>query len=58
MLETIIVILLILWLVGFLGWGRRRGRVRGGGRWAEGNLIHVVLVIVVILLLLRLFGVI
>lgn len=45
-LETIIVILLILWLVGaFAGRGRR-----WGGR---GNLVHVLLVIILILLLVR-----
>jgi len=53
MLETLILILFILWLVGFFGWGRRR-RGRSAGRWAGGNLIHVLLVIVVILLLIRL----
>lgn len=45
-LETIIIILLILWLVGaFAGRGRRWGR--------SGNLVHVLLVIVLILLLVR-----
>ena len=53
MLETLIIILLILWLVGFFGWGRR-GRGRRVGRWAAGNLVHVLLVIVLILLLIRL----
>ena len=54
MLETLIVVLLILWLVGFgLGRGRRGRRL---GRWGGGNLIHVLLVIVVILLLVRLLG--
>jgi hypothetical protein len=53
MLETLIVVLFILWLVSFFGWGRR-GRGRRVGRWAGGNLIHVLLVIVVILLLIRL----
>ena len=55
MLETIIIILLILWLVGFFGWGRR-GRWRGRGTWAGGNLIHILLVIVVVLLVLKLLG--
>ncbi|MGB8984666.1 MAG: lmo0937 family membrane protein [Anaerolineales bacterium] len=52
MLETIIIILLVLWLVGAFGW---RGRGRRGGRWGGGNLIHILLVIVVVLLLIRLF---
>jgi hypothetical protein len=51
MLETIIMILLILWLLGAFGW---RGRGRTRRRWGEGNLIHVLLMIVVILLLVRL----
>lgn len=50
MLETLIVVILILWLVGF-GWGRR-GRWRGS-RWGGGNLIHLLLVVVLILLLVR-----
>jgi len=52
MLETLIVILLILWLVGF-GLGRR-GRGRRSARWAGGNLIHLLLVVVLVLLLVRL----
>ena len=52
MLETLIVVILILWLVGF-GWGRRY-RGRRAARWAGGNLIHLLLVIVLILLLVRL----
>ncbi len=55
MLETIIIVLLILWLVGFFGWGRR-GRWRGRSSWAAGNLIHILLVIAVILILIRLLG--
>ncbi len=52
MLETIIIILLILWLVGAFGW---RGRGWRGGRWGGGNLIHILLVIALVLLLIRLF---
>jgi Family of unknown function (DUF5670) len=48
MLETLIVILLILWLVGFFG----RGRF--GGRFGSGNLVHVLLLIVLILVIVRL----
>ncbi len=46
MLETIIVILLILWLLGAFG------RVRFP--YLGGNLIHIILVIIVILLIFRL----
>jgi hypothetical protein len=44
MLETIIIILLILWLLGLIG----PAPFRRGGNW-----IHVLLVIVLILILLR-----
>lgn len=44
MLELIIVVLLILWLLGYLGRGRYRG----------GNFINVLLIIVVVLVLVRL----
>jgi len=47
-LETVIVVLLILWLLGFFGPARLR--LRGGSR----NLIHVLLVIILILIVLRL----
>jgi len=47
MLETIILVLLILWLVGFFGGGR--GRIP-----RTGNALHILLVIVVILLVVRL----
>lgn len=43
MLETIIIVLLILWLLGFLG----------RGRWGGGNLIHLLLVVVLVLILVR-----
>jgi hypothetical protein len=45
MLETIIVILIILWLLGFVGPVSFRG---------AGNLIHVLLVIALILIVIRL----
>ena len=47
MLETIVVVLLILWLVGFFGGGRR-------GIPRTGNALHILLVIVVILVIVRL----
>jgi hypothetical protein len=50
MLWTIIVILLILWLLGFLG-----GNVNP--RFRTGNWIHTLLVLIVILILLQLLGV-
>jgi hypothetical protein len=48
MLETLIVILLILWLLGFFGPRVSRGIPRTGG------LIHIILVIVLILVIIRL----
>jgi hypothetical protein len=48
MLETIIVILLILWLLGFLGPRYGRGIPNTGG------LIHILLVIIIILVIIRL----
>ncbi len=47
MLETIIVVLVILWLVGFFGGGR-------AGIPRTGNILHILLVIAVILLVVRL----
>jgi len=47
MLETIIVVLLILWLLGAFGSRVFSGFPRGG------NLVHVLLVIVLILILVR-----
>ena len=48
MLEIIIVVLLVLWLVGFFGGGRIPNLPK------TGNLIHILLVIVVILIIVRL----
>lgn len=49
MLELIIVILIVLWLLGYVGPVRfRRG----------GNFVHTLLVIVLILIILRYLGVI
>jgi len=52
MLWTIIVILIILWLFGFLG-SNVSSRIP-----KTGNLIHTLLVIAVILIVLNLLGVI
>jgi hypothetical protein len=48
MLETIIIILLLLWLLGFFGPRANIGIPR------TGNVIHILLVIIVILLIIRL----
>jgi Family of unknown function (DUF5670) len=50
MLETIIVILIVLWLLGFFG-SRVSNRIP-----RTGNLVHTLLVIAVILIILRLLG--
>jgi hypothetical protein len=47
-LETLIVVLLVLWLLGFFG-RRRIPRLRTGG-----NLIHLLLVIILVLIVVRL----
>ena len=47
-LETLIVVLLVLWLLGFFG-RRRIPRLRAGG-----NLIHLLLVIILVLIVVRL----
>ena len=59
-IELLIVILLILWLLGYFG----RGRLYGGGGpsvstggFNSGNWVHTLLVIVVILVVLRLLGI-
>jgi hypothetical protein len=50
--ELIIVILVILWLLGYFG----RGRISAPGM--SGNWVHTLLVIVVILVILRLLHII
>jgi hypothetical protein len=57
-IELLIVILLILWLLGYFG----RGRLYGGpsvstGGFNSGNWVHILLVIVVILVIARLLGI-
>jgi hypothetical protein len=51
MLTWIIVILLVLWLLGYFGPNVFSGFPR------SGNVVHVLLVIVVILVILRLLGI-
>jgi len=53
MLVWIIVILLILWLLGFFG-----PNLFGSSFPQTGNVVHVLLVIAVILIILKLLGVI
>jgi hypothetical protein len=50
LIELIIVILVILWLLGYFG----RGRISAPA--LSGNWIHTLLVLVVILVILRLLG--
>lgn len=47
MLETLIVVLLVLWLIGFFGPARFPSIPK------TGNLIHILIVIVVILVIIR-----
>jgi hypothetical protein len=49
MLEILIVVLVVLWLLGYFG-RRRLPRLRGG----KQNLVHVLLVIVLVLIIVRL----
>lgn len=51
MLNLIIVILLVLWLLGYFGPNVFAGFPR------SGNVIHVLLVIVIILIILKLLGI-
>ena len=51
LIELLILVLVILWALGYLGRGRLYGR---GGDVSDSNLIHSLLVIVVILVILRL----
>jgi hypothetical protein len=49
MLEILIVVLLVLWLLGYFG-RTRLPRLRGSNQ----NLIHVLLVIILVLIVVRL----
>jgi len=55
LIELIIVVLVILWLLGYFGRGRF---LSGSPSLASGNLVHTLLVIAVILILLRLLRII
>jgi Family of unknown function (DUF5670) len=61
LIELIIVVLLVLWAVGYFGRGRLYGGGGGGSVVGSGgignNWVHILLVIVVILIVLRLLGV-
>ncbi len=48
MLETLIIVLLVLWLLGYLGPARIPAIPR------TGSLVHVLLIIVLVLLIIRL----
>lgn len=48
MIETLIIVLIVLWLLGFFG-ARRGLRVP-----RSGNLVHILLVIALILIIVRL----
>ena len=50
LVELIIIVLVILWLLGYFG----RGRISAPGM--SGNWVHILLVIVVILVILRLLN--
>ena len=62
LIEIIIVVLVLLWLLGYFGRGRwyatgpavTTGTTAG---WMGGSWIHTLIVLAVILILLRLFGV-
>jgi hypothetical protein len=57
LIELLIVVLLILWLLGYFGRGRfyATGPSVSTGGWA-GNWVHLILVLVLILVVLRLLG--
>jgi hypothetical protein len=60
LLELLIVVLLILWLMGYFGRGRlySRGPALSSSAWSSGgSWIHLLLIIVVILVVLRLLGI-
>ena len=57
LIELIIVILLLMWLLGYFGRGRFYYREAvTPAPWYGGSLIHLILVLAVILVILRLLG--
>ena len=48
MLEIVIVVLIVLWLLGYFGPSRVRGIPR------TGNVVHLLLVIILVLIIVRL----
>jgi hypothetical protein len=60
-LELIIVVLVVLWLLGYFGRGRLYARGPAvdttGAGWASGNVVHALLVLALILIVLRLLHV-
>ncbi|MDO8563215.1 MAG: DUF5670 family protein [Candidatus Limnocylindria bacterium] len=50
-IELLVVVLVILWLLGYFGRGRIYARGVDGG--ADSNLVHTLLVIALILIVLR-----
>jgi len=50
MLELLIVVLIVLWLLGYFGPARIPAIPK------TGNLVHVLLIIIVILIVIRLLG--
>ena len=56
LIELLIIILVILWLLGYFGRGRfyATGPATTTGTWYSGNVVHLLLVIVVVLVILRL----
>ena len=60
LIDLIIVVLVVMWLLGYFGRGRVYARgpaVSTAVPWYGGSWIHTLLVIVVILIILRLLGV-
>jgi len=55
LIELIIVVLLVMWLLGYFGRGRwyATGPAISTAGWSNYNLIHLILVLAVILLILR-----